>query len=32
MILTSKLESMNKIKEFNKWLNNWKRNKYRGKR
>lgn len=31
MILTSKLESMNKIKEFNKWLNDWKRNKYRGK-
>ena len=32
MILKSKLESMRKIEKFNKWLNNYKKNKYRGKR
>lgn len=32
MILTSRLESMNKIKAFNKWLKKYKANKYRGRR
>lgn len=31
MILKSRLESIIKIKNFNKWLNDYKRNKYRGK-
>ena len=32
MILKSNLDSMKKVKEFNKWLHNYKINKYRGKR
>lgn len=32
MILASKLESMNKTKEFNKWLKKYKANKYGGRR
>lgn len=32
MILISKLEFIKKIKEYKKWLNDYKRNKYRGKR
>lgn len=32
MILISKLESIIKIKNFDKWLNAYKQNKYRGRR
>lgn len=32
MILKSNLDSMKKVKEFDKWLHNYKRNKYKYKR
>lgn len=32
MILSNRLESLNKIKAFNKWLKKYKANKYKGER